>query len=66
MHPVIEEFVRVHHLSHIQNHAFRRWQRVLRDEISPEFDRLVAENALLKEQIAALEGQRGKKEKVTA
>jgi hypothetical protein len=56
-HPVIEEINRVYHTSNIRDIAFRRWQRLLRDEVQPMLDereKLIEENAALSEQIRLL------------
>lgn len=66
-HPVIDEMNRCHTLSAVQNQSFRRWQRVLRDEVQPELDaceRLRVENAELKEALEKAT-KRGKKEAAT-
>lgn len=56
-HPVIEEMSRCYALANVQSTAFRRWQRVLRDEVQPlldERERLIEENAQLREEILKL------------
>jgi hypothetical protein len=56
-HPVIEEINRVYHTSNIRDIAFRRWQRLLRDEVQPMLDereKLIEESAALLEQIRLL------------
>jgi predicted nucleic acid-binding Zn-ribbon protein len=56
-HPVIEEINRCYHLNNVRDIAFRRWQRLLRDEVQPMLDereKLIEENAALLEQIRLL------------
>jgi regulator of replication initiation timing len=57
-HALIEEINRCYSLQHVQNQAFRRWQRELRDVIQPmldERDKLLIENDLLRKAVAAYE-----------
>jgi hypothetical protein len=63
MHPVIQEIARVHRLGDVQNHAFRRWQRILKDEVQrhlDERDALLVEVAELRADSERLT-KRGKK-----
>jgi regulator of replication initiation timing len=63
MHPVIQEIARVHRLGDVQNHAFRRWQRILKDEVQrhlDERDALLVEVAELLEENAALKAENEK------
>lgn len=56
-HPIIDEFCRVHSLQNLQPIAFRRMQRIMRDEVQPQLDerdRLLVENADLREQVERL------------
>jgi hypothetical protein len=57
VHPVIEEICRVPHGQAIRSDVFRRWQATLRDEVAPLIsngETLLAENAKLKDELAAL------------
>jgi hypothetical protein len=64
MHPVLEEFCRVHSLQSLRPDYFRRVQRLLRDEVQPLLDQreqlidanatLEVENADLKQKLATL------------
>jgi hypothetical protein len=75
MHPVLEEICRIYQLGQVQNTSFRRWQRLLRDEVQPMLDQLVVleqAHGTLQQEHAALKAEleksktRGKKEPVTA
>lgn len=66
-HPVIDEINRCHTLGQVQVQSFRRWQRLLRDEIQPQLDereRLLVENAELREALDKAT-KRSKKEAAT-
>ena len=57
-HPVIDEMNRCYSLQHVRTESFRRWQRVLRDEVNPIVDehaRLKVEVEELKAALAAYE-----------
>jgi regulator of replication initiation timing len=59
-HPIIDEFCRVYSLGSLQAQAFRRMQRVLRDEVQPQLDerdKLIEENAALKAENSQLSEQ---------
>jgi hypothetical protein len=69
MHPVIEEIGRVFHLNNVRDQAFRRWQRLLRDEVQPlldERDVFIEENARLREEVLLLQKQTERKAKKEA
>jgi cell division septum initiation protein DivIVA len=56
-HPLIEEINRCYSLQHVQNQAFRRWQRLLRDDVQPLLDEretFLVENHRLHEEILML------------
>jgi len=72
-HPLIEQVCRVPGVAQCQPHFFNRLQRELRDVIQPlldERDRLIEENAALREDVlrltAAAEGRSAKRAKATA
>ena len=59
-HPAINEFCRIFALDQMRPQAFRRFQRVFRDEVQPQLDereRLLEENAALKAEIETLREQ---------
>lgn len=63
-HPVIDEINRCYSLASVRDTSFRRWQRILRDEVQPlldERDRLIDENAALREANLKLSKPRGRK-----
>ncbi len=65
-HPAIDEMYRCYSLSNVRNESFRRWQRELHDQVNPVWDdyqRLLAENAALKAEIAELTEKAGKRTK---
>ncbi len=68
-HPLIDEFCRAK--DSLRTEFFRRCQRVFRDEVQPQLDerdRLLEENAALKQQIETLQAKaaRRKNEAVSA
>lgn len=63
-HPAIDEMNRCYSLGSVQSQAFRRWQRVLRDEVNPVWDdyqRLKDENEALKAENTELRARGGRK-----
>jgi hypothetical protein len=63
MHPVIDEICRIPHGQAVRSDVLRRWQSVLRHEVSPlieQGDRLASENAELRKELEALKVKRGK------
>jgi len=59
-HPLIEQFCRIPGYAACQPHFFNRMQRELHDDVQPKLDereRLLVENAELKEQLRALEAR---------
>jgi regulator of replication initiation timing len=69
MHPLIQEFCRIHSPERMQTTFFRRAQRELRDVIQPmldERDRLLVENAELRAEVEKSSKRKPKAETVTA
>lgn len=67
MHPLLEEICRIPGLGACQATSFNRFQRLLRTDIQPmldERDKLIEENAALREELT--KAQKSKKQAVTA